>query len=935
MKKRTITLWLALIALIPAVGLAEQGPGRVKADPSFLVGKLDNGLTYYIKKNANPKNLADFFIIQDVGAILENDDQNGLAHFLEHMAFNGTKNFPDKLLLDYFQSVGVKFGANINAYTAKDETVYYLAEVPTVRQSILDSALLVLHDWSSFITLDNKEIDDERGVIREEWRTRNGDRARLQKQTDLVLFKNSKYAYRDVIGDTAVINNFSYQTLKDYYHKWYRPDLQAIVVVGDIEPKAIEALVKKTFADVPKPVNPAPRPVFEVPDNEETLYSTASDPEAKGCNIRLYFKRNPYPVENKNSEEYLKLKTIYDIIENAFNNRFAEIQKGLDAEILSGKARIGSLVPSKDMFFVGVSTKNNGMEAGYRRMLTEIKRLKDHGFNAPEIDAVKKVILRYYESVYTERTNRKNDALVSQARNNFLKGEPIIDLEYQCAWIKNNLSKITPEEVNKVASGLITDNNRVVIATGPERESVKIISVDSLKAIAAEVKDMDTEPYVYTLVDKPLMAKLPAKGSIKKEFTEPEFGATEWILSNGVKVILRPDSLRKDQVIFSGYSAGGTSRAALKDLPSAYYAASFIQTSGVANHTSSELKQMLSGAKVAVQPEISEFYQGVSGYSSNKDLEKMFQLINLYIAKPRIDMDLCRAGVQKKKASFENKKNTSGNIFSDTINQVLFNRSPYRYHENGRLLDAIDPAKSFEFYKQGFASMENFTFVFTGNIDIKAIRPLVETYIASLPNSKKKNTWVDNGKRLADHNEKVHFASSMPTDKTAVYIAYTCNNTYTPETKVALAALSYDLRMRFMATLREQEGGTYGVMVKENLLCEPTPQSFIAIRFDTDPKIANKMVALVYKEIDNLFKSGVSDENLKRIKESFLKNYKTDNQNPLYWHNLLSTYALRGVNLDKDYKNIVENLTSEKIVEAAKVALQKGNCVEIMMKPQE
>ena len=937
MNKMLIACWLSVFSFssFAATNQNLAIENKVKTDPTFKIGKLSNGLTYYIKKNPNPKDLADFYIIQNVGAILENDDQNGLAHFLEHMAFNGTKNFPGKRLLDYFQSIGVKFGANINAYTAKDETVYYLASVPTTRKTIVDSALLALHDWSSFISLEDKEIDDERGVIREEWRMRSGDGTRLKKAIEQALYQDSKYAIRDVIGDTAVINNFKHQTLKDYYQKWYRPDLQAIVIVGDINPVEVEARISSIFADISKPINPTPRPTFELPDNREPIYYVTADPEAKNCNVRIYHKFTPFPKEKMGSEEYTRYQTTNKIVETLLVNRFDEIQQSLHPDFLSSKIRIGDLVPTKKLFFVGVTTKNNGMAKGFHRMLTELKRIKEFGFTASEIDVVKKNILRSYESSFTERENCKNDAYVISAKNNFLNGDPIVNIEYLYQWHKDNLQSISLDEINKIAATYITNDNNIIVATGPLSQNVSMITVDSLKSIIKEVTASKVEPYKNKLAVPPLMAQKPAKGKIIKETTNSDLGTTEWILSNGIKVVLKPNDLRKDQITFTGFSKGGYSNSLLEDLPSAYYAAGFINSSGIADHSAAELKRILSGAKLSVQPEISEFYQGISGYASPKDAETMFQLINLYIAKPRIDTALCISLINRKKASSENELNSSKTAFADTINQVLFNRSPYRYHENGKMLDKINPVKSFQFYKERFASMKGFTFIFTGNIDKNELKPYIETYIASIPTTNKKDSWKDNGKRLATQNYKVHFASSMSTDKTSIYLAYVNKAKEDLATQIVASAISYDLRMRFLATLREREGGTYSVTVKNSMLSEPISQLFIAIRFDTDPKIADRMLSLLYNEVNNLLKDGVSDENLKRIKESAIKNHKKNLQSPDYWQEVLTTYYMKGKNINKDYEKIVSELTSASIQKAAQDLIGKGQLVEIVMNPKQ
>jgi zinc protease len=569
-KTKILTSILLLSILFINKGYAQNSDLNrpTPLDPSLRYGKLDNGMTYYIKQNMIPEKRAVFYIIHNVGAILENDKEDGLAHFSEHMAFNGTKNYPKKGVLNFLEEIGVKFGHNVNAFTATDVTAYNLSNVPVTREGIIDSSLLILHDWSSYVSFENEEIDAERGVIHEEWRTRRTANFRTNKALAPILYKGSKYAKRDVIGKLDVIDNCKYETMRGFYKKWYRPDLQAIVIVGDINPEEIEAKVTELFSDIPQKQNAPARPVFEIPNNNEPLVGIATDKESQNTRIALYYKHDIVPAENKNLS-YVYDKTMHQLYNNMINKRLSELTQKENPPFIYAYSQYGSMVRSKDSYLSIVGAKNSDIPAGINAIVTENERVKRHGFTTTEFERTKTELLRNLEKQYKDREKQKNSSYVWKCFSHFLTNEPFTGIEYKYFFVKDQLPNIKLSEINTLAKKWITDKNMVVTVTGPEKDGINIPTKEEILNIISKVKQSDIKPYIDKVSKEPLMAKIPTAGKVISENKNNKIETTEWELSNGLKVIIKETNFKEDEILFSGFSFGGSSVLPVEDIPSA------------------------------------------------------------------------------------------------------------------------------------------------------------------------------------------------------------------------------------------------------------------------------------------------------------------------------------------------------------------------------
>lgn len=906
----------------------------VPVDPNFKVGKLDNGLTYYIRKNAEPKQRADFYIAQNVGAMLEEDSQNGLAHFLEHMCFNGTKNFPDKKLLNYFESVGVKFGQNINAYTSQDQTVYNLSDVPTTREGIIDSALLALHDWSGFVSLEGKEIDSERGVIREEWRTGNGPERRMNKALMPILYKGSKYATRDIIGDINVINTFEYQVIKDYYHQWYRPDLQSIVVVGDLDVEKVEQKIKQLFADVPKRENPTPRPYFDLPDNVEPLIGIATDPEARNTMVTVIIKQPTTPKESKNLG-YLKVSLERSLISNMLNARLSELVQKPNPPFVFAGIGIGSMVRTKDAVYIYSATQNGMVVNGLKGMLREAQRVKQFGFTVTELERMKADYLRGLENQFKEKDKEKNEKYVNQCVNNYLEGEPIPGIQFEYMFAASILPTITIDEINAYAKSLITDQNMIVSVTGPKKDDIKMPSVEELAQAIQEIKVENIEAYLDKVSNKPLVEKVPLVGKVKAVNEDKVFGAIEWTLSNGAKVVIKKTDFKADEIQLNAFSQGGTSLADLKTLPSASLASQLVSNGGAGEFSSTDLEKMLAGKVVNVQPTIDETNEGFMGSSSPKDFETMLQLVYLYFTQPREDEQTYNTFMDRMKAYFANASSDPRMSFRDSVSVMMANHNPRVMPMNVDYLNKVNYKQSLDFYRNRFADASDFVFVFTGNINPEEVKGLIETYIGGLPSINRKEVAKDNGVRPPTAKVQNIFVKPLQIPKSSIYISYTGKVDYNLENKVTVDVIKSILTTRYLDEIREKEGATYGVGVRASITNFPAQSFSVGINFDTDPKLRDKMIGIVYSEIKNLIDNGPSEVNLGKAKEFLLKSYDQNQRENGYWSNAIRAKYEKGIDVNSKYLEIVNGLTIAKVKTVAEQLFNQGNIVEVVMSPKE
>ncbi len=937
MKKNLLRLVsICLFALFALNATAQTQP--LPMDPKIRYGKLDNGLTYYIRANAEPKQRAEFYIAQNVGSILENDNQNGLAHFLEHMAFNGTKNFPGKGIINFLEKHGVKFGENINAYTALDETVYNLSDVPTTSESVIDSALLVLHDWSSFLTLDGKEIDDERGVIMEEWRTRFGADRRMWKESNMIKFPGSQYGKRDGIGDTAVIKHFKYQVIRDYYQKWYRPDLQAILVVGDIDVDKVEAKIKSMFSDIPKKPNAGERPIYTVADNDKPIVAIVTDPEARMTRIELEYKHDILPADVKLSISGYVKGIIDNLISSVIGERFDEITQQADAPFVGAYAYYGELVKSKDAFTLLAIPKEGQEKEGLNALLLEAEKIKRFGFTNAELERAKTNLLKRMETAYNDRDHQKNNALVREYVRNYLDHEPIPGIEWEYNTLQMILPKLTTEMVNKVAESYVTDTNMLVTIMAPEKPSVKLPTKDEVLEAITDAGKAQLTAKAEETVNKPLIEKAPQAGTISKVTENAKLGTTEWTLNNGVKVIFKPTTFKKDEILMTAYSDGGISKVKdLSALPSATLATTIVTNNGLGDYSQVELSKILTGKVASVQPQISAYEEGFGGSSSVNDFETMLQIIYLYYTAPRKDDNAYKALLNMYRASLANSVSDPRKAFSDTINTLITDHNPRTVLINLETIDKLDQDKALEFFKQRFANPADFTFIFTGNIDPAndKVKEEICTYLGGLKTTKGTEKYTDNKIRKPKGKVSNTFEKEMKTAKASNFVVYSGNMPYNLLNKVVMGAIGDILDIRYTESIREKEGGTYGVGVRGSVSSVPVNSATLYMQFDTDPAKQAKLIGMIYDEVNDIVKNGPKAEDLQKVKENLLKTYNEDLNENRWWSNSLETYYHNKLDYIDDYKAAVAKLTPELIQKTLKKLVDQGNIMEVVMKPKE
>lgn len=932
-----IRIFVISLLAIFAASLAAQQMQPLPLDPKIRYGVLENGLTYYIRHNQEPKERAEFHIAQNVGAILEEDHQDGLAHFLEHMAFNGTKNFPGKGIINYFEGIGVKFGYDINAYTSLDETVYRLSNVPTTRAGIIDSALLVMHDWSSFIALQEEEIDNERGVIREEWRTGNNAQRRMWRKSNELRYPGSQYAKRDVIGDTAVINNFTYDALRDYYKKWYRPDQQAIVVVGDIDVDEIENKIKTLFADIPRKENFGERPIYEIENNAEPIVAIVTDPEASQTQLRIDFKKDKLPKELQLSMVGYSMGVVNNLINSVMNERFEEISLQADAPFVGAFTIYTELVKSKDAFINIVVPKEGGELEGFKALALELEKLKRFGFTNAEVERAKTNMLSSYEKAYNERNNQKSQQLAREYIRHYLSNEPAPGIETEFEMVKMMLPQITAEVVNQVAKAYITDENVIIDVTAPEKETVKVPTKEQLLGAIAEAKNAELTAKAEEEVSRPLIAKKPKAGKFGKIKENKEMGTSEVTLKNGIKLIFKPTTFKKDEIRLRAFSEGGLSKVKnIADLPSATMATDIVTSNGIGDFTATELTRALTGKIASASPRIGKYEEDIAGNSSVKDFETMLQLFYLYFTAPRKDDNSFGALMNMYKTVLANAEKNPNKTFSDSVQVTMSGNDPRLVLVNLEMLDKIDQDKAIEIYKERFANPADFTFIFVGNIDPKdkATQDLIATYLGGLKTTKKKEKFDKVYNETPKGVIKNYFKREMQTKKASNRILYSGAMPYNINSMVHMNAIGSILNIRYLESIREKEGGSYGVGVGAYAVNEPVEEAAIVMQFDTDPEKQERLMSIIHQEIDEIVKNGPKPEDLQKVKENMLKQYAQDLEQNTWWSGALEIYYKDGINRLKDYKAAVEALTAESIQKTLKQVVDQKNVIEVVMLPE-
>ena len=927
---------LSTLVLALSLTMAAQQPQSLPIDSAVRVGKLENGLTYYIRHNEYPKQRAEFHIAQAVGAILEEDHQNGLAHFLEHMAFNGTEHFAGKGIIEYFESIGVNFGGNINAYTSLDETVYRLSEVPTTREGIIDSALLVMHDWACGLLLLEDEIDNERGVIREEWRTGAQANRRMWKAINPLKYPGSQYAKRDVIGDTAVINNFAYDALRDYYKKWYGPDNQAIIVVGDIDVDQIEQKIKALWADVPARENRGERPLYSVNDNVEPIVAIVRDKEAQYTRIEMEFKKDQLPAQLRGTNvDYLQT-IANELVCDMFNNRLSELAMKPEATFVGAGSYYGELVKEKDAF-VAVYLAKQGQEVdAYKSLLTQLEKMRRYGFTHAELDRVKKETLAAYEKSYNERNTVRNIMHAQEYIRHYLDGAPIPGIKWEYEIIQQILPALPLDKLNQIAQNLVTDENLIISFQAPEDENVLLPTEAEAIEMLAAVKNEEIEAPVEEAIRENLVESAPKAGKIKKTTYNETFGTTEWTLSNGVHVVVKPTTFKQDEILFYAFSQGGRSLVATNDLPSAALATDVVELGGLADMSTTDLQKALTGKRVSLSPSINAYNETLNGSSTVKDLETMLQLNYLYFTAPRRDETAYQTLMSILESQLANRDKNPKAAWSDSVQMMASDHSDRTIILNKELLTKVSLDKALEVYKTRFANPADFIFFFVGNVDPadKAFQTQVCTWLGSLKTCKKLETAADDKVRVPSGNNQNYFTRQMETKTASNRIQYTSYDMpYTLANNLNMEMIGRILSTRYLESIREREGGSYGVGCAGWMNRHPIPYAQLIMQFDTDPDKQEKLMSIIHEEVMTIVENGPLAKDLQKEKESMLKDFEEDLEKNGYWTDLLSVYYKNGINYVTDYKAAVESITAETVQATLKKLVDAGNVFEVVMLP--
>ena len=934
MKKQFLSLFLILLA--PASLFAQT----VEQDASIRQGKLKNGLTYYIRHNAKEAGLADFYIAQRVGSILEEPRQRGLAHFLEHMAFNGTKHFPGKGkqlgIVPWCETIGVKFGTNLNAYTSVDQTVYHIGSAPIKREGIIDSCLLVLNDWSQFINLDPKEIDKERGVIHEEWRNRRTGMAmqRMMENVMPKIYKGSKYEDCLPIGNMDIVDNFPYQDLRDYYQKWYRPDLQAIVVVGDFDVDMMERKIQKLFGKIKAHKNPAERIYYPVNDNDKMIVAIEKDKEQPIILGHLYMKSETTPDSEKNSVKYQREDYINGLITYMLNGRLSEKKQVANPPFMSATVKNGAFFVSrtKDAFSLSISCKQDNVLGGVSVAVGEVERARQHGFTQSELERAKKLYLNAAERQLKMEKDYKNSHYVSQCVNNFLEGEPILTPTYNLQLVKLFDGEVRLDEVNSQVGEIITDKNQVFIMYGPDKDGFVVPSESEIESTVLAAQQKSYDAYQEEQVPATLMAALPAPGKIVSEKPYGKFGMTEIVLSNGMKVYVKSTDYQADQITMSMRGEGGTSVYGDEDIPNFAFLSGSITEAGVGDFTATRLRKALAGKSLKLAPSITSEGQRITGTSSVKDLETMLQLAHLYFTAPRKDSMAFEGMMNRNLSLLKNRNASSKVVYNDSLSATLYDHNVRMAPVTVEIAKKADYNRIFEIYRERFSDASNFKTVFIGKVDMAQLRPLLCQYLATLPSTHKaEKSNKANVPQIVKKNKVVKFVHKQETPLANVSVFYTANVPFSPKNDLVLDMLSRVLQIAYTDSVREEKGGTYGVGVSFNLEKEDNPNALLRISYKSDPKRYEELNPVIYKQLLNIADYGPVASSMDKVKKYLKKQYGQMAITNDYWSYVIWHQLDDDADFDKDYCKMVDNLTASDVQKMAKELLKQNHRVEVTM----
>ena len=935
-------LFPLMLVVIPARAQQDQQQAMQQAmaplpnDPAVRVGHLDNGLTYYIRHNELPAQRAEFYLATNVGAIQETPDQDGLAHFLEHMCFNGTEHFPDKAILDYLRSIGAEFGRNINASTGFEETQYMLNNIPVERESVVDSCLMILCDYAHFVKNDPVEIDKERGVIIEERRQRRNASWRTMERSLPYYFGGTKMERSTLIGQQESLETFKPESLHNFYATWYHPGNQAVIVVGDVDVDRTEAKIREIFSVIPKCENPQPKEHLTIPDNAEPIVGILTDPETTSPSIEMLWKSEAMP-ETYNATLVGEMQDILKVlISLVMQERFTDITSKPDSPYLSASLSVSQLI-YEDIDAVGgeVVVKEDSMLEGSKAFYTEIERMKRFGFGDDEVKRAKDQIQTSIDNAVKKAPTRKNPEFVRPLISNFFDNDPYMEPEAEQQVVQQILANINAQVLSVLANRMITDNNLIVLYSGPEKEGIATPTKEQLLAAIAEVKASDIKPMEGEEIASEFLDPSTLKGAKSKKAKKALYGSTQWMLKNGVKVIFLPTNYRKDQILFDLYKDGGLSLVPDEDITSfdTDIVSLFRSNSGVAGFSGTQVSKMLTGKSLSVTPYINKLDHGIEGDSTQKDFETALQLVYLFYTQPRFDQDEYDNGINQLKAVLPNIESNPNYKLSKEFYKVLYNDSPRHQFLSMETVDKANLQTLEKYTRLLFNDAAGLTFLVVGDIDLDTLKPLVEKYIGSIPKGKKALKWADDGVRIPKGRIEDIIAVDMQTPMSTVIQVHSAYLPYTAERSAALDAVSYILDIRYTNSLREDEGGTYGASTSVGFARRPEERVMIQVSFAARPSLCDKLRDLAIQGINDLAENGPTDDEVTSAILNLKKNIPERRQTNSYWQGAIESYELYGHDVDVENEAAINALTKEKIQAALQEVLAQGNLIEVVMKP--
>ena len=936
-----ISALLPLLAAFPAAAQSQeeamqQAMAALPNDPAVRIGHLDNGLTYYIRHNELPAQRAEFYLATNVGAIQEEPDQDGLAHFLEHMCFNGTEHFPEKGILDYLRSIGAEFGRNINASTGFEETQYMLNNIPVQRETVVDTCLMILCDYAHFVGNDPAEIDKERGVIIEERRQRRNAQWRTMERSLPYYFKGTKMENCTLIGRQESLETFKPESLVNFYRTWYHPDMQAVVVVGDVDVDRTEAKIKEIFSVIPKCENPKAKEHLKVPDNQEPIVGIITDPETTVPTVEMVWKSEAMPEQFNptvigQTQDLLKM-----LIGRIMAERFADIVSQPDSPYLEGIVDISSLIYEDiDAVMGEVALKEDNILPGFKAFYTEVERMKRFGFADDELERAKTDILTAFENAVNKAPTRRNPQFIGPILSNFFDKQPILEPETELQLGKQLLASINAQVLSMLAAQMITDENLIVLYSGPEKEGIATPTAEQLLQVIAEVKASEIKPLEGEEIASEFLDPALLKGSKVKKTAKAIYGATQWTLKNGVKVIVLPTDYTKDQILLNLNKDGGLSLVSNEDMPSMdqNIFALYQSNTGVAGFSGTQVSKMLTGKSVSVTPYIGQLETGIRGTSTQKDLETAFQLLYLYWMDPRFDPKEYDNGIQQLKAILPNLQNQPTYKLQTELYKTLYGDHPRRQMISAGTLEKANLETLEKVYRSLFSDIAGATMTIVGDVDLETLKPLVEKYIGSLPKGKKAAKWVDTHEDIVKGRVENIFAVDMQTPKSTVLQVWTADMPYTELDAAALDVVSYILDIRYTNSLREDEGGTYGASTAAQINRRPKEQALIQVTFDCRPSVCDKLRSLAIEGIRDLAENGPTDEEMDNAVKNLRKNIPENRVNNAYWRNSIEIHERYGEDRDAAREAAIDALTKETVRQTLQRILAQDNLIELVMKP--